>query len=128
MNEYKVIKAFSILDIYKFRRMGECRKIEFDTEFENLLEEKPLRTVNRKWSEFEHIEKSKVLMRNLPWLEKQGWIEKEHEYPWVNIFSDGTTSLNYSTEQKALEGSTLSSAKYVATVQLKPTYLSPIKE
>ena len=74
MNKYKVTKPFSILNIFKAMRMGECNN--FDTEFENLLNEKLLRTVGRKWSKVEHIESSRVLMRNLPWLEKQGWIEK----------------------------------------------------
>jgi len=78
MNKYKVIKPFSILDIFKDRRMGGCKN--FNSEFENLLNEKLLRTVNRKWSEVEHIESSRVLMRNLPWLEKQGWIEEVIEF------------------------------------------------
>ena len=78
LNNYKVIKSFSILNIFKARRMEGCKN--FDTEFENLLNEKLLRTVNRKWSEVEHIESSRVLMRNLPWLEKQGWIEEVVEF------------------------------------------------
>ena len=130
MDEYKVIRPFSILDIYKFRRTGEYRKIEFDIEFENLLREQCDRAVDYHWIWFkdnhataESIFYSKVLMRNLPWLEKQDWIEREHEYPWVNIFVDGTTSLNYSTKQRALEGSSLSKTKYVTTVQLKPQTL-----
>ena len=70
----------------------------------------------------EEIEQVILSMIKLNYLKMYDEID---EYPWVNIFSDGTVSLNYTTKQKALEGSTLSSAKYVATVQLKPTHLSP---
>ena len=65
----------------------------------------------------EEIEQVIIALIKLDYLKL--W-DKEYEYPWVNVFTDGTTSLNYTTEQKAREGSTLSSAKYVATVQLKP--------
>ena len=81
---------------------------------------------NIDWSlGMEEIEQVILSMIKLDYLKMYDEID---EYPWVNIFTDGTTSLNYTTEQKALEGSTLSSAQYVTTVQLKPTHLSPIKE
>ena len=117
--KWEVIEPFSIRDLYNVRSDSvfmECSI--FDKEFFNLLAE--YAPVYDKFKTFDQIKQSKTLMNNLSWLEKQGWIEKEHEYPWVNIFTDGTTSLNYSTEQKALEGSVLSSAEYVTTVQLKP--------
>ncbi len=74
--EYKVIgDGFSILDIYKKRT--SCQK--FSEEFQALLEEEIVNKnhIHECFISYGDIKHSKVLMRNLDWLEDKGFIKEE---------------------------------------------------
>ena len=70
--EYEVVNSFTILDIYK---KDLCKE-----EFEALLEEEDVKDHSSigcwAYTDSEDIQNSKVLMRNLPWLEGNGFIQE----------------------------------------------------
>jgi hypothetical protein len=70
----------------------------------------------------EGIKKSKVLMRNLPWLQGKGFIvEKKEEWPWVNVYYDNERAsfgaCKYKTKDEADHAS---GTGCITTIQLKP--------
>ncbi len=74
MKEYRVVgDGFTILEIYKKRPLS-CQ--DFNKEFEALLEEERQLYVDSPFRDYEDISNSKVLMRNLSWLEQKGFIKE----------------------------------------------------
>lgn len=77
INNYEIPKPFSIIDIYEKRPFTNVLK--FEKEFLELLKEQRKTSINDIWYSINIIKDSEVLMRNLDWLESEGFIkEKEN--------------------------------------------------
>jgi len=87
--KWKIIKPFSLLDIYKIGN-SQC----FRTQFEKLMKERKGIYIDYQFKEFHQLKKSKVLMYNLYWLEENGFIEK------TNNFKPFTLKLNIQTAEE----------------------------
>lgn len=111
--KYEIIKPFSIVDIYE--------KNPCSGEFSTLLKQHGDRLIGNEWVIFSHMKTSKVLMRNLDWLEKNGFIKKGKE-EWVNVYIDrnnvtGIGNFTYSSKKEAMAGGDEASARrYVGPV------------
>ena len=116
--KYTVPKPFSIIDIF--------RKLPTNSLFLELLVELEDDPISDCWTGMGSILESKVLKRNLPWLEEKGFIvEKKEEWPWVNVYSaegGAYCSYEYKTKQKAIKASENTDGfhLYIATIKLKP--------
>ena len=86
---YKITKPFTLSDIFE--------KTPCHDEFAELLKERQGWTGDAPFEIWSDIEESTILMRNLPWLESNGFIEKE------NIFEPFTLRLKICTKQELVE-------------------------
>jgi len=114
--KYTVPKPFSIIDIFN---KNPCKD-----EFEALMVELEDDPISDCWTGMGSILESKVLKRNLPWLEEEGFIvEKKEEWPWVNVYteigSDKLPGLGVTYKTKA-EAEDQAGTLCAVTVQLKP--------